>query len=89
MIEAQLARDLEESPALRPFHLAVTAENRSKITAAATSRTVMRTGPVGSMRRASTVSGAEPSLARQPWISFSPSAGTPSAGTVTVPPPLT
>ena len=37
---------------------------------------------------ASTVSGAEPSLSRQPWIRLSPAAGTPSAGTVTVSPPL-
>jgi hypothetical protein len=43
-----------------------------------------RTGPVGSRRRASAVRGAEPSLSRQPWISISPAAGTPSAGTVTV-----
>jgi copper chaperone CopZ len=36
----QLARDLEETPILRPFHLTVTTENRAKITASATVRTV-------------------------------------------------
>ena len=37
---------------------------------------------------ASAGNGAEPSLVRQPCISASADAGTPSAGTVTLPPPF-
>ena len=72
---------------LRPENLVVDME-LGKSSPAGSIGPGTRTGPVGAMRRASTASGAEPSLARQPWIWISPPAGTPSAGTVTVPPPL-
>ena len=48
----------------------------------------VRVGPGGIRRRASAPSGADASDARQPCISVNPEAGTPSAGTVTLPPPF-
>jgi hypothetical protein len=48
-----------------------------------------RTGPDGTSRLPSAATDAEPSLARHPWIEVRALAGTPSAGTVTLEPPLT